>query len=76
MTKIKTVSVAFLVFWLAPRASAQNADEIVSKVFAARGGLEKIRAVNAERISGRIAFGEVSGPFVVELKRPLKMHMQ
>jgi outer membrane lipoprotein-sorting protein len=76
MTKTKTASLAFLFCWLAPLATAQTADSIVSRVFAARGGLEKIRSVNGERISGRIAFGEISGPFVVELKRPLKMHMQ
>src|SRR4029077_4637413 len=47
-----------------------------AKVLAARGGLEKLRAINSERVSGQISFGDVSGPFVVELKRPLKMHMQ
>ena len=57
-------------------ASAQTADEILAKVIAARGGLAKIRAVRSERVSGQITFGEVSGPFVVELERPLKMHMQ
>ena len=57
-------------------ASAQTADEIVAKAIAARGGLAKIRAVRSERVSGQITFGEVSGPFVVELERPLKMHMQ
>ena len=74
--KTKSASLAFLLVLLSPLAGAQTADEIVSKVFAARGGLDKVRAVNSERISGRIAFGEISGPFVVELKRPLKMHMQ
>ena len=57
-------------------ASAQSLDEIVAKVFAARGGLDKIRGVKSQRVSGKITFGDVSGPFVVELKRPLKMHMQ
>jgi outer membrane lipoprotein-sorting protein len=57
-------------------ASAQNADEIVAKVIAARGGLAKIRSIHSERVSGKISFGDVTGPFVVELKRPLKMHMQ
>ena len=57
-------------------ASAQTADEIVVKVIAARGGLHKIRAVHSERVFGKISFGDLSGPFVVELKRPLKMHMQ
>jgi len=56
--------------------SAQTADEILAKVVTARGGRDKLRAVRSERISGTISFGDVSGPFVVELKRPLKMHMQ
>jgi hypothetical protein len=55
---------------------AQNVDEILGKVLAARGGLSKIRAIHAERVSGKISFGETTGPFVVEFKRPLKMHMQ
>jgi outer membrane lipoprotein-sorting protein len=63
-------------FLLLRSASAQTVDEIVAKVFAARGGLDKIRAVKSQRVSGKISFGDVSGPFVVELKRPLKMHMQ
>src|SRR6202790_2152404 len=57
-------------------AVAQTADEILAKVIAARGGLAKIRSVRSERVSGQITFGEVSGPFLVELQRPLKMHMQ
>jgi hypothetical protein len=61
---------------LQAEAFGQNAEEIVAKVIAARGGLRKIRAVHSERVSGKITFGDVSGPFVVELKRPLKMHMQ
>lgn len=56
--------------------TAQTVDDVLAKVLAARGGLDKVRAINAQRISGHIAFGEVSGPFVVEFKRPLKMHMQ
>jgi outer membrane lipoprotein-sorting protein len=57
-------------------ASAQTVDDILAKVTAARGGLDKLRAIHSERVSGKISFGEVSGPFVVELERPLKMHMQ
>ena len=48
----------------------------MTRVFIARGGLDRILSVTAERISGHIAFGEISGPFAVELKRPMKMHMQ
>ena len=65
-----------LTFLLPRPAGAQNADEIIGKVIAARGGLAKIRAIHSQRLSGKISFGDVTGPFVVELKRPLKMHMQ
>ncbi len=56
-------------------ASAQTADEIVAKVLTARGGLEKAKAVQSERITGTIYFNpELYGPFVAEFKRPGKMH--
>src|SRR5713101_7477578 len=73
--KLRTLCIALL-FLLPAAASAQTADEILAKVFAARGGFDKLRAIKSERVSGQISFGDVSGPFVVELKRPLKMHMQ
>jgi outer membrane lipoprotein-sorting protein len=58
-------------------AAAQTPDSIVEKALAARGGLDKIRAVQAERVSGHISFGaDAEGPFVVELKRPRKMRME
>src|SRR5580700_9478935 len=57
------------------RAAAQTADEIVVKVLAARGGLEKTKAVHSERITGTIYFNaEMYGPFLAEFKRPGKMH--
>jgi hypothetical protein len=70
--------IASLPFWglASSAAGAQTADQIVAKALAARGGVEKIRALKSQRVSGKISFGEVSGPFFVEFKRPLKMHMQ
>jgi outer membrane lipoprotein-sorting protein len=73
--RLRTLCIALL-FLIPAAASAQTADEILAKVFAARGGLDKLRAINSERVSGQISFGDVTGPFIVELKRPLKMHMQ
>jgi outer membrane lipoprotein-sorting protein len=56
--------------------SAQTTSQILAKVYVARGGLTRIRALRSERIAGTISFGsEASGPFTVELKRPMKMHM-
>lgn len=75
---MKTKALWVAILWLLPvTASAQTASAILARVYAARGGLEKIRAVKSQRVSGIISFGnEASGPFVVELKRPLKMHME
>jgi outer membrane lipoprotein-sorting protein len=70
------LSIALLLF-LSPPAPAQTADEIVQKVLDARGGIEKIKAVQSERISGHVSFSQgIEGTFVVELKRPLKMHVE
>jgi hypothetical protein len=65
-----------LVVLLQASVGAQNLDEILGKVLAARGGLAKMRSIHSERVSGKISFGDMTGPFVVEFKRPLKMHMQ
>lgn len=64
-----------LILCTAP-ASPQTTSQILSKVYVARGGLTRIRALRSERVSGTISFGsEASGPFTVELKRPMKMRM-
>lgn len=56
-------------------AAAQTTGEIVAKVLAARGGLEKAKAIQTERITGTIYFNaEMYGPFLAEFKRPGKMH--
>jgi outer membrane lipoprotein-sorting protein len=58
-------------------ASAQTADEVVKKYVEARGGAARLKAVQSERISGRIFFAPgVEGSFFIEFKRPLKMHME
>lgn len=62
-------------FLCVQRAGAQTTEEIVAKVLAARGGLERAKAVKTQRITGTIYFSpELYGPFVAEFKRPGKMH--
>ena len=57
--------------------SAQSVDDIISSYIAARGGLDKIKSVKTERVSGMISFGpDADGPFIVERMRPLKLHME
>ncbi len=67
---------SLLLFFFASSLQAQTVTDILAKVFVARGGLARIHALKSQRVVGTISFGsEASGPFVVELKRPLKMHM-
>jgi hypothetical protein len=66
-----------LLLLLPVTAAAQTAEEIVQKVLDARGGVAKLKAVQSERVTGRIAFPNgAEGSFVLELKRPLKMHVE
>jgi len=74
--KTGILSITLLLF-LPLAATAQTADEIVKKVLDARGGAEKIKSVQSERVSGHVSFSRgMEGTFVVELKRPLKMHVE
>src|SRR6266478_9954970 len=74
--KTKLLSIAGLLL-LPLGAYAQTAEEIVKKALDARGGVEKIKAVQTERVSGQVSFSRgMAGTFVVELKRPLKMHTE
>jgi len=66
-----------LLSFMPAAVAAQTADEIVKKTLDARGGIEKIKAVQSQRLSGHVSFTQgMEGTFVVELKRPLKMHVE
>lgn len=57
--------------------SAQTLDEIIAKSLAARGGLERLRSIQTEQLTGTISVApEVSGPFQVTLERPGKIREQ
>ncbi len=56
---------------------AQTLDEIIKKAIDARGGMDKIKAVQSERITGRITFSQgIEGTLVLELKRPHKLYSE
>jgi len=74
---MRKLAFLFLSVLLALPAAAQSADDILAKYLVARGGLDKIKAVQSERVTGTISFGPgEEGPFVVERARTLKMHME
>jgi hypothetical protein len=53
---------------------AQTVDEIIARNLAARGGAERLRAIQTQRLVGRISFGaDPAMPIMVEIKRPGRM---
>jgi len=58
-------------------AAAPTLAQILARAYTARGGLVRLRTLQGQRITGTISFGnDASGPFFVEFRRPLKMHME
>jgi outer membrane lipoprotein-sorting protein len=56
---------------------AQTADEIIAKHLTARGGKDKIKAVQTQRITGKMVMGQgMEAPVVMELARPNKLRME
>jgi outer membrane lipoprotein-sorting protein len=62
---------------LALPASAQTLDEVIAKNLAARGGLEKMKAVKSMRMTGRMTMGPgMEAPISMEMKRPGNVRME
>lgn len=53
-------------------APSQTADELIAKNIEARGGLEKIQAIQSMRLTGTLTVGDAAMPSVLEVKRPNK----
>jgi outer membrane lipoprotein-sorting protein len=75
--KFRTALILFLALVSGLPATAQTAEEVVAKSLAARGGVARLKAMQGQRVTGKISFGPgAEGPFVVEFKRPGKFHME
>ena len=58
-------------------AQAQTVDEIVAKNLEARGGKDKLLALNSARITGKMTMGPgMEAPMTMSWKRPLKVRME
>ncbi len=62
--------VLFTAFLFGTSALAQTADELVAKNIQARGGLEKIKAVNTVRMRGKLLTGGFEAAVEQDNKRP------
>ena len=49
---------------------AQSVDEVVAKAIRARGGMDRIKHEQTQRLTGKISLPAGSGPLLVEMKRP------
>jgi hypothetical protein len=61
---------------LAAPASAQTVDEVIAKSLEARGGLDRLRAVQSIRVTGRMSMGSKDASMVVERKRPTSIRAE
>ena len=56
---------------------AQTADEIINKNLTARGGKDKIKALQSARMTGKMVMGQgMEAPFTMEFARPSKVRME
>jgi len=51
-------------------AWAQTADEVIEKHIKAMGGLEKMKAVSSQKMTGTMKAGPIEAPFTLTKKRP------
>ncbi len=60
----------------APVVRAQSVDDVLAKHFEAMGGADKLRAMKAMRLTGKMAIGPgMEAPFTMTKKRPGMMRM-
>ncbi len=75
--RVRVIAAAAAVLVLiASHAAGQTADELIAKNVAARGGLEKLKAVQSMRLTGTMKVGDDTMPAVLELKRPNQSRWQ
>jgi hypothetical protein len=57
--------------------NAQTVEDVIAKAIAARGGVDKLKGIETQRLTGNITIGNhPPGPFMVEMKRGGKMRQE
>lgn len=74
--RMRAIAAAAVLVLAASYAAGQTADELIAKNIAARGGLERLKAVQTMRLTGTMKVGDDTMPSVLELKRPNKSRWQ
>ena len=73
----RSLVVLGLIAMFATTASAQTVDDIIAKSVAARGGMDKIKAIQTVRMTGKMTVGPgFEAPVTMEMRRPNQTKMQ
>jgi outer membrane lipoprotein-sorting protein len=72
----KALSGLVLAAVLAVPAVAQTVDEVIAKSFEARGGLDRLKAIQSVRMTGKMSMGPMELPMVIETKRPASLRLE
>ncbi len=76
-TSVFVAALATLSMAAASFAQAPTADEVIEKSIAAKGGREKMKAISALRMTGKMLVGPgIEAPFTLDMARPAKMRME
>lgn len=60
-----------------PASGTPSVDELIARNIAARGGMEKMKAVQTIRMTGKMTMGQgMEAPMMMEMKRPKAMRME
>src|SRR5437879_4546762 len=57
-------------------APAETVDQVLARYLQARGGSDRIHAVQTLRLTGRMSLPDVEAPLVLELRRPHRMRTE
>ena len=74
--RMRAIAAAAALVLAASYSAGETADELIAKNVAARGGLEKLKAVQTMRLTGTMRAGGDTMPTILELKRPNKSRWQ
>ncbi len=73
----KLFSLALIVFCVvSAQAAVLTVDEILAKNAEAKGGLDKLKALNATKFSGKLNMGGMELPFTITAARPEKIRVE
>lgn len=64
-----------VILLVAGSVAAESPDEVLAKVYDARGGLKNIKSVESARMSGTYDMGMMQSAFTMEWKRPNKLRI-